>query len=45
MSKILDGKAVSQKVKDKLKNEVEQLKKDGIVPKLAVIMVGDDRGF
>lgn len=42
MSKILDGKAVAQKVKDKLKNEVEQLKKDGIVPKLAVIMVGDD---
>ncbi len=44
MSKILDGKAISQKLKARLKNEVEQLKKDGIVPKLAVIMVGDDGG-
>lgn len=42
MSKVLDGKAVSQKVKDKLKGEVEDLKKEGIIPKLAVIMVGDD---
>lgn len=42
MPKILDGKAVSQKVKDKLKSEVEDLKKEGIFPKLAVIMVGDD---
>lgn len=42
MSKILDGKAVAQKIKDRLKNEVEELKENGIVPKLAVIMVGDD---
>lgn len=42
MSKVLDGKAVSQKIKDKLKGEVEDLKKEGIIPKLAVIMVGDD---
>lgn len=42
MPKILDGKAVSQKVKDKLKSEVEDLKKEGIFPKLAVIMIGDD---
>lgn len=42
MSKVLDGKAVSKEVKDKLKGEVEDLKKEGIIPKLAVIMVGDD---
>ena len=42
MSKVLDGKAVSQKIKDKLKGDVEDLKKEGIIPKLAVIMVGDD---
>ena len=42
MSEILDGKAVSQKVKDNLKKEVEELKSKGIYPKLAVIMVGND---
>ncbi len=42
MAKILDGKYVSGKVKENLKKEVEELKKEGIIPKLAVIMVGDD---
>lgn len=42
MSKILDGKEVSQKIKENLKGEVEELKKNGIFPKLAVIMVGND---
>lgn len=42
MAEILDGKAVSQKIKEGLKREVEELKKGGIIPKLAVIMVGDD---
>ncbi len=44
MSEILDGKLVSQKIKHNLKKEVEDLKKEGIIPKLAVIMVGDDPG-
>lgn len=39
---ILDGKAVSQRIKDELKKEVELLKKEGIKPALAVIIVGDD---
>lgn len=39
---ILDGKKVSAKVREDLKLEVDNLKKDGIKPKLAVIMVGND---
>ncbi len=42
MVKILDGKMVSQKIKDDVKKEVEELKQEGIFPKLAVIMVGSD---
>lgn len=42
MAKILNGKEVSQKVKDKLKKETEILKSKGIVPGLAVIIVGDN---
>lgn len=41
-AKILDGKMLSAKIKDELKTEVENLKKDGITPSLAVIIVGDD---
>lgn len=40
---ILDGKKLSKKLQGKLISEVEELKKDGIVPKLAVIVVGDDQ--
>ncbi len=42
MAEILDGKAVSQKIKENLKKEVLELNKNGIFPKLAVIMVGND---
>lgn len=42
MAEILDGKAVSHKIKDSLKIEVDELKKNGMFPKLAVIMVGED---
>jgi len=41
-AKILDGKAVSQRIKDELKQEVTALKEKGIHPGLAVIIVGDD---
>ena len=40
--KILSGKLVSTKIKDELKEEVDKLKEKGIIPKLAVIMVGDN---
>ena len=42
MAEILDGKLIAEKIRNKLKNEVEELKKEGIIPKLAVIMVGND---
>lgn len=42
MAKILDGKAVSQRIKDELKIEVENLKKEGKTVGLAVIIVGDN---
>lgn len=43
MSKIIDGKAVSQSVKDRIKEQAAQLKeKYGVTAGLAVIIVGDD---
>lgn len=39
---ILDGKALSDKSKQQLKNEVETLKQKGLTPGLAVILVGLD---
>ena len=41
-AKILDGKALSARIKDELKDEVVLLKQQGINPCLAVIIVGDD---
>ena len=43
MSLVLDGKLISKKIKENLKIEVDDLKKNGIYPKLAVIMVGEDK--
>ena len=40
---IIDGKALAKKIRSELKEEVEELKKQGVHPKLAVIMVGDDK--
>ena len=42
MYQILDGKKVSQRVKDELKEQVVALKEKGIDPGLAVIIVGND---
>ena len=43
MAKILDGKAVSQRVKDDLKKETEKfVKENGFAPGLAVVIVGND---
>lgn len=43
MAILMDGKELAKKIRGELKEEVEQLKKDGITPKLAVIMVGEDK--
>lgn len=42
MATIINGKELAAKVRSNLKTEVEDLKKQGINPKLAVIMVGND---
>ncbi len=42
MAKILSGKEVSARIKGELKIEAEKLKESGIMPGLAVIIVGDD---
>jgi len=41
-AKIIDGKQVAADMRAELKNEVEKLKKNGIVPGLGVILVGED---
>ena len=42
MARIIDGKAIAQKIKDNISEEVSELKNKGIIPGLAVILVGDD---
>ena len=42
MANIIDGKALAKKIREELKIKVDELKKEKIYPKLAVIMVGDD---
>ena len=43
MAVIIDGKELAKKIRMDLKEEVTELKNKGINPKLAVIMVGDDK--
>ena len=43
MCTIIDGKALAKKIRVNLKTECDKLKKQGINPKLAVIMVGDNQ--
>ena len=43
MAEIIDGKALAKKIRAELKEEVEKLRAKGIIPKLAVIMVGEDK--
>lgn len=42
MYQLIDGKLLAQKTREKLKKKVEDLKAINIVPKLAVILVGND---
>ena len=43
MAVIIDGKKLAQEIRAKLKIKCEELKEKGINPRLAVIMVGDDK--
>ena len=42
MAIIIDGKSLAKKIRQELKEECDEVKKNNINPKLAVIMVGDD---
>ena len=42
MAIIIDGKELAKKTRENLKKECDELKKSGINPKLAVIMVGNN---
>ncbi|MBS4785690.1 MAG: bifunctional methylenetetrahydrofolate dehydrogenase/methenyltetrahydrofolate cyclohydrolase FolD [Clostridiales bacterium] len=44
MAVILDGKLVSQRARERLRREVEELRARGVVPGLAVVLVGEDVG-
>lgn len=41
-AKILNGKEVSERIKTELKDKVAEMKKNGIFPGLAVVLVGND---
>ena len=43
MAQIINGKELAKNIRLNLKNEVNILKNNGITPKLAVIMVGNDK--
>lgn len=43
MAEIINGKELAQKIRNNLKGKVQELKDKGINPKLAVIMVGEDK--
>ena len=43
MAVLINGKELAQKIRRDLKAEVTELKNNGVNPKLAVIMVGDDK--
>ena len=42
MAKLIEGRAVAEKVYAQLRNEIAELKSRGITPGLAVVLVGDD---
>ena len=43
MAEIIDGKKLAQGIRENLKIKCEELKEKGINPKLAVVMVGDNK--
>ena len=42
MATIIDGKMLSLKLKEEMKGHIAQMKEEGIVPKLVVVLVGND---
>jgi len=41
-AKVIDGKAVSSRIRIRLKEDVEALRGQGVIPKLAVVLAGSD---
>lgn len=41
-AEIIDGKSISQSLRQQLKSDIEAMQKEGITPGLAVVIVGDD---
>ncbi|HDP70572.1 MAG TPA: bifunctional methylenetetrahydrofolate dehydrogenase/methenyltetrahydrofolate cyclohydrolase FolD [Actinobacteria bacterium] len=41
-ARIIDGKAIAASIRQEMTSEVAQLKENGIVPGLAVVIIGDD---
>src|SRR3954467_4175182 len=42
MAKLIEGRAIAEKVYTELRGEISALKNDGRVPGLAVVLVGDN---
>ena len=42
MAHIIDGKRISQEIRDQIRAEVENMREKGLVPGLAVIIMGED---
>jgi len=42
LGKIIDGKAISAAIREEMKDEVAAMKREGITPGLAVVLVGED---
>ena len=42
MAKLIDGRAIAQKVYDDLRERIAALQARGVTPGLAVVLVGDD---
>ena len=43
MAEIINGKKLAKEIRENLKIKCEELKERGIEPKLAVILVGNDK--
>ena len=42
MANLIDGKAIAAQIREEVKVEAEKFCSEGIIPKLAVVLVGDD---
>ncbi|MDD3726252.1 MAG: bifunctional 5,10-methylenetetrahydrofolate dehydrogenase/5,10-methenyltetrahydrofolate cyclohydrolase [Candidatus Ratteibacteria bacterium] len=42
MGNLIDGKAIAEKIREEVNKEIEELKAEGITPKLVAVQVGED---